>query len=425
MSHSSAAHRRYLIVVTTGLLLALAAAAALNVAADPFGVYRGAERSDLSPEARTSRIAVGERLRQAAAHTLLVGSSRVGALDPASPHLAGVTTQNLTMPGASMEELAAVVDYACRSNRPRRIVLCVDFFQFSAARSPAPEFERSRLSPKFCWFEYHCDKLFGRNALKQSWRAVREGRLAFAASPAIAGAVPVVGPRAVRTIRSPPPEPGPIEPGARRRSFEFDLGNYLSPNGFYGGFRRSPARDEEFRRAAAGALEHGVELIVVALPVHAVDLEAVRAAGHWEALEDWKRTLPRICRDEAARTGRIVPAVWDFTGYSLQRGEPVPEADSTRDMRWYVNGSHFNNYLGELVLERILRASDVDDALAVRLDRVDVERHLASIRRDRTVWATANAAEAENVRRIASRVGRSRPDDEPLTVAAKSDPLRR
>ena len=94
-------------------------------------------------------------------------------------------------------------------------------------------------------------------------------------------------------------------------------------------------------------------------------------------------------------------------------------------MRWYVNGSHFNNHLGELVLERVLRASDVDDALAVRLERVDVERHLASIRRDRTVWATANAAEAENVRSIASRVGRPRPGDEPLTVAAKSDPLRR
>ena len=65
-----------------------------------------------------------------------------------------------------------------------------------------------------------------------------------------------------------------------------------------------------------GSLAH--ELARVNARAGAVDLEAVRAAGHWEALEDWKRTLPRICCDEAARTGRPVPAVWDFTGYSLR-----------------------------------------------------------------------------------------------------------
>ncbi|MCE9606076.1 MAG: hypothetical protein K8U03_14360 [Planctomycetia bacterium] len=406
----------YLKILAIGAVFVLGGLVALNVAADPYGAYRGVARLDPNSLQLNSRVLAAERVLQTPCDTLVVGTSRAEAIYAGSPHFDGRPTLNACIRGASLEEQGRLVEYACETNQPKRILFCTDFFQYAVSHKPAGDYHASRLAPGLATFDYHCDKLVGHGALKQSWKIVRSPSFSVFAAAA---------PRALHPYE--PLSGGAVIPvfaGTRRGYFEGDLNTYLSVKGYYGRYIYSPERVKEFRSAVRAALANDVELIVAILPVHAVELESLRAAGLWNTFERWKQDLAVVCREEGAAKSSAAVPVWDFTGYSLQRGEAIPTVESAANMQYFINGSHCTVALGELVLQRIFHEPHSDDTFAGRLDRVDLARHLAAIREDREQWVRSNRAEFENVRQIA-KAHQNLVDDAPVLVAAESAAARR
>jgi hypothetical protein len=139
----------------------------------------------------------------------------------------------------------------------------------------------------------------------------------------------------------------------------------------------------------------GIKLIVFIPPVHALQLETIRVAGHALEFEQWKRDLVRILAEEGASSS--VP-LWDFTGFIGFVTERVPaEGDHTARMKWYLEVSHFTPALGDLVTRRLLGGDESEAGtqsdFGVRLLPTNIDDHLAKQRSARELYAKANPEE--------------------------------
>lgn len=414
--------RSYLRILALSMVLSLGSIVALNVAVDPFGTYRGVDRLDPYWISKTSRVIVGERVLQTPCDTLILGTSRGEGLNEKSPRFAGRPTLNASIQAGSIEEMQRIVSFACRVNKPRRILLCPDFFQFSTWQKPIAEFHSSRLATDFSSFEYHCDKLFGYNALRSSLKLLKTPSFSLS-GPSRSIVDPWSSPREALSVG--PPVASVRTPGKTRASFDAETRKYISAKGCYGRYEYSTECLEQLRSIVQAALSNDIELIVVILPVHAVDLEALNTCGLWGTFETWKRHLAGICREEQTALNSSTVPVWDFTLYNSYCVESIPSADSPDQMAFFIDGAHFTVRFGEIVLQRILHDTEKEDDIAVRLDRVELDRHFASIRRDREIWIASHAAEMANVRAIARRVNPMLFTTAPLLIAAEPTELRR
>jgi hypothetical protein len=112
------------------LLLVVTAAAGVNRIANPFGIWRSftVDKSYLK-EIKVPRVSMPYRLRREQPSTLIVGSSR--ALDGMPieyGHRDGVL--NASLPGATLDEIAFIIDVAIERSRPKRLIWGVDFYAF-------------------------------------------------------------------------------------------------------------------------------------------------------------------------------------------------------------------------------------------------------------------------------------------------------
>jgi hypothetical protein len=144
-------------------------------------------------------------------------------------------------------------------------------------------------------------------------------------------------------------------------------------------------------------LQNGVRLIVATPPMHGLLLELLRRQGAWEVVEGWKRDLVAAAANANARYPSAPPIeLWDFAGFWSYNTEPVPPAaDRESEMRWHWEATHFRKELGDVVLARVLAANDADTAFGVRLDAVDLERHLAEQRAAGERWRSARPRDVE------------------------------
>jgi hypothetical protein len=162
----------------------------------------------------------------------------------------------------------------------------------------------------------------------------------------------------------------------------------------YRGFLRADTEPGAiyFRKFLAAAYERGVDLRMVISPTHAYLNEALAAAGLWGAMERWKRMVVRINEEEAARANSEPFPVWDFSGYNRITTEMVPKTrNQPNDMSGYWDISHFRKGVGDQMLDRVFAVSEESRAgFGVLLTGVNLEDHLASIRRKRVSYREAN-----------------------------------
>jgi hypothetical protein len=171
----------------------------------------------------------------------------------------------------------------------------------------------------------------------------------------------------------------------------------------------SPALDR-LRELTALCRASGIRLVLYVHPYHAHMLESYRIAGLWPLFEEWKRAVAGIVDEESrSHPGGPPVALWDFSGYSEISGEAVPAASERgRPMRWYWEAGHYKREVGELMLARILgqpaQERHVPPGFGVRLDKENVERHLAAIRAAREIYAQARGAEIEALQKAAESI---------------------
>jgi hypothetical protein len=363
---------------------------ALNALVDPLGAYRSFSLSQFEPYRAqlATRPAKAELIARGNCDTLLLGSSRVLVGLPVS-HPAYNTPQvyNLALSGTMLTETSDVLDFSLRHNRLKRVLLGTDFHMFSDAREVKSSFETSRFNPQLDLLEYHCRNLFGSQALDESWRLFWQRLRGRSPPPGEHGWVPKSVPRNL----------------SQRELFTQRIRASLTNPGSDAGYRRSPERFEQFRQMIQRCRRENVELILFIPPVHALQLEAVHAAGLWSEFEQWKKDLVRIVAEEG---GADAIPIWDFTGFKGRVAEPIPaEGDRITRMKWYLEISHFTPALGQVVVERMLgqpeNARGNPDDFGVRLNAANIESHLARIRADREAYAVAHPEEIALVAQLA------------------------
>jgi len=379
-------------------LAGLAALAGLNVLIDPLGAYPALS---LKPLAKyrghlTSRTAKAEMIARGDCEVLLLGSSRVLVGLPVNHPAYGTDRVfNLGLNETTLTETAAVLDFALQRNRIKRVLLGADFLLFSDVRGNSPGFENSRFNPDLNFLEYHFKNLLGSQITESSWSLLRQWLRGKPPAPGEHGFLPKSVPRGQ----------------SQRDLFAARIRGFLTDPETYGGFHYSQQRLDVFRRMVRRCREEKIELAVFIPPVHALQMETVRAAGLWPTFERWKGDLSRILAEEGAAGS--VP-LWDFTGFTGDVAEPVPPAvDTVTRMKWYLESSHFTPALGERVVARVLQDGDsVNDlAFGVRLAADNMEEHLTRLRADRAAYAASHPDEIRWLEQLAASVND--------TVAAK------
>jgi hypothetical protein len=377
--------RSYLCIFAAITAVGLAVVSVLNLLVDPSGAYPAVSLSALGSYRQQSvtRPAKAEMLLRTPCEILLLGSSRVQVGLPVRASAYGTNRVcNLGLSGTSLPELATVLEFALRRQRPKRVILGTDFFMFSDTRKSTAGFESSRFDPDLRIFDYHLKNVLGAQALADSWRLLRQWMWRERPLAVERGFLP----KSLRAGTS------------QRDTFARCIKKFVTEPETYGAYHYSNERLELVRRMIRQCRRAEVELIIFIPPVHALELETIRAAGLWDTLEGWKRDLTRLAAEENANepSARPVP-IWDFTGFAGPVIEEVPRAgDRQTRMRWYLENSHFTPALGEMLLDRML--ADLGDGaehpgLGARLTPGSLDEHLARLRREREAYATSHAHE--------------------------------
>ena len=396
--------KRYCIFTVATVGAALAAVAGFNLLVDPSGVFPRVHLQTFASLRGTifNRVARAELVRRGDWDMVILGTSRAKAGLPAShPAFATNHVCNLSVDGARMSEAAAMFDYARARNPLRRVVLCLDFVLSRDATHDLlidpSDFAESRFNPKLSLFDYHCKHLLGREATDGSFEFVRDH---------LRKKLPPEGERDgfhVRALRL-----GTSQRALFEKSFRALAYGYAAQ-------RTSTAEMAAFRGLVASCRENNIELTLAINPVHALDLELLRAGGNWEQFEQWKRDVARIVAEEWP-TARV--PVWDFSGYGPATTEEVPAAgDTTARMKYYFENSHYTPALGAVMLDRML--GQTPGEFGVLISPANIEAHLQKIREQRETYAGAHAAEVQWVQRTARQVLDARNQS---TGAAKANP---
>jgi len=379
--HSERLARRYLWLFGAVTAMVLSLVAALNLLVDPSGAYPGIALKTLGPyrQQLVTRPAKAEMLLRTPCEILLLGSSRVQVGLPVRAAAYGTNRVcNLGLSGTTLPELATVLDFALRHQRPKRVVLGTDFFMFSDTRKSTAGFESSRFDPDLKVLDYHLKNALGAQAFDDSWRLFRQWMRRERPLAVERGFLP----KALRPNTS------------QRATFARCIRKFVTEPETYGAYHYSNERLELIRRMIRQCRGAGVDLVIFIPPVHALELETIRAAGLWSTFEKWKRDMTRIAAEEGASSP--VP-IWDFTGFTGPTIEEVPPADDRKTrMRWYLENSHFTPALGETLLIRMLAGSPEgagESQWGTQLTPAATEEHLTRLRQERQAYATSHAHE--------------------------------
>ena len=381
-----AAYQRFvgfwLLITLAGLM----AVAAFNMLVDPAGAFPAWHLKAFEPlrYLNYDRVHKAEMARRGGWEIIILGSSRSQAGFPAThPFLAAKPTCNLSLNGAKFPELAPVFDYARRHNPLKHVILCVDLYMFSSGSRWIEDFPESRFSPSFAPFDYYCKRLLGRASTGDAWDTLRQKCKHY----------------------TPPPQTRygfydtRLGPGTSQRELFSRVMRMLGA-----GYRHQtldPSDLELFRHVVRACRDRKIDLQVVIMPVHALDLELLYAGGRWGEFEKWKTDLVKALAEEGVE-GQF--NLWDFTGYAGPPAETVPpEGDLKSRMKYYFENSHCTPVLGGIMLDAMFGATGTN-TFGVKLDRANLNAHLARILADRADYARANPSEVRWAQSIVAEI---------------------
>jgi hypothetical protein len=388
---------RWFLAAWLGALGAVFAFAAL---VDPFDVFQWVAIRGVNAE----KYEMGGRQAKAIALTvdryraLVIGTSRAEVgYRTTHPAWRGRPVYNLGLVGTNLFELKHVYDYAVRRQSVEEILFGLDFLAFSSRRTAGRGFAASAFDPGRdpLGLPHLTLSLLGlRRSAATLWRNQRGDASAY-----------------WRGHRSGTRSFGePLRRLGHAGLFERSVRRFLGSDALYRGYDYSAERLARLRAVVEDCRRRGIRLHLVINPVHALQLEVVRAAGLWEAFERWKRDLVGI-----SEAGAPLVTLRDFTGYTGPRAEPLPASgDAAARMRWYYEPSHFTEALGDRVLEEVLLGESAGgEELGVPLAAANVEAHLAGQRADRERFAAAHPEALRRIEEIRQEVERAGATEHP------------
>ena len=332
---------------------------AINWLANPYGIWspRLIDKIYLRLGPGTDRLKAPYRVRSEQPTTLLLGSSRMLYGMPIEQGCRdGVFNAGIS--GASVDEIARIVEVARHNPRLRRVVWGLDFFAFQESyRGFRDSPTRARLDGDAALLVR--DTLLSTKALEESWKLVfaaarGQQRLAPTAQ------LPVPWPEGVihDTLQA---LAGDSAAGLDQQKFTRDLRQWVE---LYTDYQLSSTQLDLLRQTVSQLAAAGIDVILLVPPLHEYELEAIRQTGRWQAFQDWKRALADIT------------PYWDYTGYN-----ELAHSD------WLFTAAcfcHFHPVVGHIILRQLLGddctqcggAAEVILKAGVHVDAGSVQQHL-------------------------------------------------
>ena len=399
--------KRYIAIVLAAGAALVGGVAAFNGLVDPyalFGAPRIAGFNAVKPAAGDHvRVAKIYQVRRAKPRGLIVGNSRPElGLDPESPcwPVAARPVFNDGLPGADFYPQVLYAADARAVARPQAMLVAVDFTDFLIRLvetddphrwPPAVPPERSflvetarRAAGGFTagWPKDYADATVSLEAFADSVLTVLRQRQS---------------PPVTRTALGFNPAAGIYEPILRAEGAaalfaakNAEIAERVGASGLsvYDGGGAWSSAFEGLKRLVADNKEAGTDTVLIIDPYHAEYLMTLDLAGQWLAFEDWKRTLADLARQAG------VP-LWDFALFDEHATEPLAGVAARGEgLRWFWEPSHYRQELGDLMLANIWRetcpAAASAPAYGTRLDRADVDIHLAAEDARKDAYAAAN-----------------------------------
>lgn len=389
-------YRRYLTcfaAAAAGLSLVLAA---LNVASDPYGVFR--HTVPLPTQGQIlfrTRTAKAETLRHERCDVILLGTSRIQSGIPTTSDVWGEKRVcDAALDGTNLHEIEKVFRLAVQHQRPARILLGVDLLMFGNFRSTNADFDVSYFNPETNWVEYYAEKLIGRRATEASFKLLRKK---LTQRPD--------GTRKNKKKRTKKHKSAkPNLSGTREAVRQTLTKKFFVDEDTYNAFRYSSERLTLLAGMVKTARERNIRLDLVINPVHAIQLETMDRMGIYEQFERMKVDTARLVGQRNEPTGIYL---WDFTGYEGLVAEKLPRG--SEKMRWYSESSHYKKNLGKLVVQRITGSVPEESAtFGTRLffDSVGAQNTLLRATRER--WRDQNPEEVQWLDRLYKQTAKER-----------------
>ncbi|MFB2895264.1 hypothetical protein ACE1CI_20350 [Aerosakkonemataceae cyanobacterium BLCC-F50] len=367
-------YRRYSLILVAVILVESLLFASFNLVVDPYGVMNSriiSKVNRLKPEINDHVM-----LYKAVAVTrikpkvIFIGSSRTEfGLDPKHPVFANSpSTYNLALTGANMYPVMRYLQHAI-ANQPnlQQVVIGIDLFMFSNLSEIPSDFSETRLERQTIAPQDALNVLFSLDAFQASRDTID------------------INKKDSKSI-------GYFYPDGRRDDRYYVKQVYenkpllvifkevIKKNHF-----RAPIKDKDlqlsnsllsnFKTIVSICKQRNIDIKILISPSHATEWEALRVREIWPIFEQWKREIVKIA------------PVWDFSGYNSITTEAIG-----KNMKNYIDNSHYRKEVGDLVLNRIFRYNEesVPADFGVLLTPENIESHLAKIRSDREIWAKNN-----------------------------------
>ena len=448
--------RRYVLIMGCFVLVLLASIPAMNVIVDPLGYARAAGWRPSNPTATEAALAAGgawpvpHGTREAkmlnvghyAPQSVLFGSSTVWSYVDAGylPLRAGDgrSAFNFGLPGISARELLGAFEHVVALNPPKRIVIGLEFYMFSADKLNSPGFfdlpMAQRSSYRFDFAQFIGRRLLTADhtyaALALLWEPlVKRMASLWAEQTKTLSWFPFAGPNygiGVGGGDRPAAAPAPVAPAARTARADFLKMMLDGDRVIIAGIYPAPGQPFRFvddagwssldaiRRMISLARAHDIDLRFYLSPSHARSYEAIRLMGWWPEFEAWQRELAAMVEEDArAHPDRPRIPLWDFGGFNSVTTDTVVDLPpNPAGFARYADSIHFKTDVGYMFMDRMFGtagAQAIPPDFGVLLGGDTVEGHLARMREAQRAYASENAADIADVAAVLESLGRLKP----------------
>ncbi|MBP0000510.1 MAG: hypothetical protein J7641_16170 [Cyanobacteria bacterium SID2] len=414
MKPSQAYVRKYLTFAATGFL----GLACFNFIVDPQHLFRAVKIDQFNREKYqvsepVLRTVKSLDLEQGNYDTLILGTSRThNGIDPSHPVFDGSSAYNAALEGSHIFEIRDVLRFAIEHQSLTTVVLGLDMGSFSVGWTHGEDFSKSRFSDRNVYLTY-LDRLISRQTTIDSLKTIAKNVLDYEQD-------------IIKTDRGfKQRKPRSID--ARqlfRKELNYSLADISEIDSSKPAFSKETLN--ALRDIIIACRENDIELHLFISPVHARQLEKMQSLGLFADFEQWKREVVAIVdEDRSAHPEKNIISVLDFSGYNSFTTEAVPPENSSEQMRWYLEASHYKKDLGDIVLDVVLndtaRSKEIPEDFGIAIDRDNIETHLAQIRSDRERYRQNYPDEVEEVAQ-AVRNALGQPFDETVRVPSSPTP---
>jgi hypothetical protein len=350
---------------------------------------------------------------------LVLGSSRVRNIRTTSPSWPK-TLQPVCSVFGPMETLSrmhAHIIHALEFSPLQEIVLCVDFFTFSTYNRGPPDaldafFLTQALPPlgsKERSSSLYCFKM--KRALRQifSLSYLKSNSLSFYQHVQLELLAKFTK-KEIQPGLNPKSSPDPAQPDSIDRtylleSFTINETFFISPPKC---FTFQPAEGlassfETLRELLQFLYSHPKIVVKIVInPFHARFFELIHAAGLWSFYQEWLERLVQSVETEALNNNKAAYPIYDFSGYSPYNTEYLNTQQSMAG-RWYIESSHCNSDLGDLMIERLYGsgASALEEKGFGRLiDSQNLQSHIQELEQGRQSYCENNPEVIAAIRKL-------------------------